>query len=102
VDYICKKCGAKDCKLWRQYSTFLSHIELLCADCAVKDQKIPKEFSVLDARGHRPSDISGTTDQIGWLVPAVPDGEGSFWGYSSVPQDRVDWWRKLPTYPEKR
>lgn len=37
------------------------------------------------------------TDQIGWRVPAVPTQEGdTFWGYTSVPEDGCDWWRKLP------
>lgn len=33
TDYICT-CGAKNVKLWRQYSMFLNHIELMCADCS--------------------------------------------------------------------
>lgn len=43
------------------------------------------------------------TDQIGWMVPAVPvDGELAFSGYCSVPQDLVEWWRKLPTRKRPR
>jgi len=36
------------------------------------------------------------TDQIGWLVPAVPTEDGSFWGYTSVPPEACEWWYKLP------
>lgn len=40
----------------------------------------------------------GTTDQIRWLVPAVPveNEPESFWGYTSVPQEGVVWWVNLP------
>ena len=30
------------------------------------------------------------------IVSAIPSEEG-FWGYTSVPQDKVEWWEKLPT-----
>lgn len=37
------------------------------------------------------------TDQIGWLVPAVPTKENdTFWGYSSVPENGCNWWDNLP------
>lgn len=37
------------------------------------------------------------TDQIGWMVPAVPTEDGaSFWGYTSVPQPGCAWWTNLP------
>jgi hypothetical protein len=42
------------------------------------------------------------SDQIGWYVPAIPDMEGvGYWGYTSVPQAGIDWWRKLPTLPNQ-
>lgn len=38
------------------------------------------------------------SDQIGWDVPAIPDEENvSYWGYSSVPQEGVEWWKALPS-----
>ncbi len=123
--YRCTTCGAFGCKLWREYQTFANHTELVCCDCAGRSQK--KDMSDIDAEGRRMSfyrltrrqrryrarhgtvgrrgarmvpaqEPSGRTDQIGWRVPAVPteDGEG-FWGYSSVPDDGVKWWRALPT-----
>jgi hypothetical protein len=82
MDYACKDCGAKEVKLWRDYSSF--HVHLRCLACACKDQ---------GKTGFDEKFKSG--DQIGWLVPAVPDGEGNFWGYTSVPQDLVDWWHSL-------
>jgi hypothetical protein len=40
------------------------------------------------------------TDQIGWMVPAVPTPDGdTFWGYTSVPLEGVLWWKALPTDP---
>ena len=82
--YECGECGASGVKLWRQYQTFLDHQELFCQVCAEADQ------GKLLADGY-------STDQIGWLVPAVPTAEGdTFWGYTSVPEDRCIWWRALP------
>jgi hypothetical protein len=37
------------------------------------------------------------SDQIGWLVPAVPTEDGeTYWGYTSVPADGCSWWYALP------
>ena len=91
IEYKCSKCGIESVRLWRQYQTFLDYVELMCVDCAEKDQNRPSGF---DKNGNK---ILGQTDQIGWLVPAVPTIEDdTFWGYSSVPQDRVKWWYSLP------
>jgi len=94
-DYICTKCSAGSRKLWREYNTFLDHQTFYCAKCACEDQE--KDISTMDKTGRIECDISGRTDQIGWLVPAVPTEDGeTFWGYTSVPQDGCDWWYELP------
>ena len=31
------------------------------------------------------------------IIPAVPYGNDGFWGYTAVPEDLCEWWRKLPT-----
>ena len=31
------------------------------------------------------------------MIPAIPDENGDFWGYTSVPGARCRWWNKLPT-----
>lgn len=90
-DYICARCKLAGVKLWRQYNTFLDHIELLCCDCGAKDQG--KDLIDLQANGTWGDPNS---DQIGGLIPAVPTGDGSFWGYSSVPDEAVRWWCELP------
>lgn len=92
--YMCSNCGVTGCKLWRQYQTFAEHIKLLCGPCALVDQK---EDGVIDARGFKTGSHGRPSDSIGWLVPAVPTEDGNtFWGYTSVPQSGVDWWRALP------
>ena len=96
--YRCSVCGAQGCKLWREYQTFADHITLECGPCALMSQG---KKGPIDRDGFRPCDIrcrGQKTDQIGWRVPAVPTEEGdTFWGYTSVPQRGVDWWRRLPT-----
>jgi len=103
--YRCTTCGAHGCKLWREYQTFADHTELVCCDCAGKSQD--KDVSAIDADGRikwfvkdadgRTHDM-GRTDSIGLRVPAVPTEEGdTFWGYTSVPDAGVHWWKRLPT-----
>lgn len=96
--YKCTSCGANGRKLWREYQTCADYTELVCCDCAGKSQKT--DVSRIDANGTIPTegDPSWRTDTIGWRVPAVPTEEGdTFWGYTSVPQLGVNWWRRLPT-----
>ena len=83
-DYKCSVCDKRDVKLWRQYQTFSENIKLLCMDCAALDQN--KNVDEIDI---------SRCDQIGWLVPAIPTKDNSFWGYSSVPQEGCDWWHSL-------
>lgn len=101
--YQCAVCGTLGVKLWRQYNTFADHLRLMCCDCAGKDQG--QDVGGIDAAGKLPfihhGQNLGTTDQIGGLVPAVPTNDGTFWGYTSVPQDAVEWWRGLPNRPCK-
>lgn len=93
-NYFCYVCGVQGCKMWRQYNTFLDHIELMCVDCARKDQNV--KYRVNQDGKHR-SEHTGMIDQIEFLVPAVPDEENeTFWGYTSVPESGVQWWRRLP------
>lgn len=97
-NYQCHSCGATGCKLWREYQTFLDQQSLLCAKCAAENQK--ESIDGIDAEGRRISDC-GRTDQIGWYIPAVPTEENdTYWGYTSVPEAGVRWWRSLPTLPE--
>jgi len=95
--YRCGACGATQCKLWRDYQTFLEHQSLLCGSCALTEQQ---KDGPIDGDGKHPdADICGQlTDSIGWRVPAVPTEDGStFWGYTSVPDAGVKWWRSMPT-----
>lgn len=88
------------CKLWREYKTCADDTDLLCCDCAAKSQG--KDVSTINEKGLYVSDY-GRTDQIGWLVPAVPTEDGTtFWGYTSVPPEGCTWWRQLPTRAPKQ
>jgi len=91
--YRCSKCLAHGVKLWRQYQTIADSIDLLCADCACKDQG---KIGNVGEDG-RYTDAFGESDQIGWLVPAVPKEDGNtYWGYTSVPSAGCMWWFLLP------
>jgi DNA-directed RNA polymerase subunit RPC12/RpoP len=92
-DYKCSLCGKHSVKLWREYQTV--NPELFCANCSAQNQS--KDISSLDSDGLYITESGVKTDQIGWCVPAIPDEEGiGYWGYSSVPQSGINWWRKLP------
>ena len=93
IPYICVECDAAGVKLWREYNTFLSHQTLKCRACSEIEQA-----PALERRKNSFMDMP-KTDTIGWRVPAVPDDTGTFWGYTSVPQDRVEWWNGLPEKP---
>lgn len=83
ADYVCGECGAKGCKLWRQYQS--TNLDLRCCVCAEAQQNKPYNVDNYD---------------IGWYVPAVPTAEGhGYWGYTSVPDEGVEWWKKLPMTP---
>ena len=92
--YKCTKCGASKVKLWRQVNTMANCIELLCGPCAMENQG---KTGHLNEDGTRIDKYGQTIDQIGWLVPAIPDEENyTYWGYSSVPSSGVRWWKALP------
>lgn len=98
IDYVCCKCGARNCKLWREYMVTLDQVELHCAPCAGKKEN--RDVSGITPDGFIESRW-GPTDQIGGMMPAALTAEGdTFWGYTSVPPDRVKWWRELPSLPQ--
>lgn len=94
VDYRCGKCRRDGVKLWRGTHGCPDDDghELLCAKCLAPDVVVDESGKSQEAGPH-----GMRTDQIlGWL-PAVPVGD-TYWGYSSVPSQDVDWWKALPTY----
>lgn len=92
VNYRCGKCKSTDVKLWRGVHGCADKDgnELLCARCLAPNVEV-------DASGKAPSDY-GRSDQVGGWLPAVPVDD-TFWGYSSVPSQDLEWWLTLPTYP---
>lgn len=91
----CDVCGATGCKMWREYPRLADYTKILCGPCALKDQG---ESGTIDANGYVSGGLN-KCDQIGWMVPAVPTFDGTFWGYTSVPEAGVRWWRGLPSVP---
>lgn len=89
LTYKCRSCGASGVKLWRLYNAFLSAQELTCLACSKRETG---------------EELVG--DTIGWRIPACPDmlpneewglpDGATYWGYTSVPDDLVKWWKELP------
>lgn len=92
VKYVCSKCKQKGVKLWRDSHTCASAVELECASCLAPNIKVGED-------GRHQGEY-GMSDQMNGKLPAVPVGD-TYWGYSSVPSQDVEWWRDLPTYPKK-
>jgi len=96
-NYVCHKCGASGVKLWREYQTFLNHQSLCCVICSGIEQK--KDINSINKGGCTLQEY-GKTDQLGWRIPAVPTTKNNtYWGYTSVPEDGVQWWKRLPAFP---
>jgi hypothetical protein len=96
--YKCDSCNARGVKLWREYGVYSAPPVTLCVVCACEIKGIDPDL--VDENGTRPDEYAITmrTDQIGWYVPAVPaDEEGNWWGYTSIPEDGYERWKKLPT-----
>jgi hypothetical protein len=95
--YSCSYCGTSGVKLWRAIH---SGEEAWCARCATRQAGLPDD---IDDDGRRFS-MGQKSDQVYSpelglnLLPYVPTPDGSgTWGYSSVPEAGVWWWRNLPT-----
>lgn len=98
LPYVCSKCGVEGVKLWRQWNTMASDINLLCAMCASHDQE--ERLTDLDERGYHTDEWSSRSCLIGSLAPAVPTEEGdTYWGFTSVPDGPLNWWYSLPNFP---
>lgn len=96
VDYHCHKCKTRNVKLWRGVHGCADKDgnELLCATCLAPDLKVSEKGKAMDAI------CNFETDQIKSWLPAVPVDD-TYWGYTSVPSQDVEWWIGLPTYPPK-
>ena len=91
IDYVCSKCGAHKCKLWRQSHVFANEIKLSCWKCLEEKGHTIK----LKERDRTDQVYNSDIEQLCW-VPAVPDLDGSWWGYTSVPTWWCKWWESLP------
>lgn len=94
IPYVCGECKASGVRLWRPYAPTDAEFRLLlCRSCATRSH----EMRTTSEQRLSAERLFGQTDQIGWLVPAVPDESGtSFYGYTSVPDAGIEWWQRLP------
>lgn len=86
--YVCVACGASGVRLYRRYQCCADAADLKCRPCAEDEQH--KQLESLRAMG-----LGRSPYEIGWRVLAVPTDDGSFWGYTSIPADRLAWWKAL-------
>lgn len=94
--YRCDQCSVHGVRLYRDYNTFASNIDVLCATCAEVHQKKPRGFV------EQPDPHTGRVhdDQIGWMIAAVPtEGDSTFWGRGAVPTAGCAWWFSMPIRP---
>ena len=93
MNYQCKTCEAVDCKLWRQSHILADFVELICFSC-LHDLghvvKLDESDQVYDPK----------VNSINYL-PAIPDLNGNWWGYTSVPRWWVNWWKSLPDHKDQ-
>jgi hypothetical protein len=77
--------------------TFADQISLSCARCAALQYEV--DISTITDDGlYMRNDIPWMTDQIGSLVMVVPTECGNtYWGYTSIPPEGIQWWRNLKT-----
>jgi len=81
--YVCEECNKSGVRLYREYQAFLEDQVLRCRSCAIKNQNKQPDTK--------------SEHSIGWLVAAVPkEGGISYWSYSTVPENGVQWWNNLP------
>lgn len=78
----------------------MSTAPLRCARCVAEREQVAL---TVDAEGLWEGKY-GRSDQVYsggtiWL-PAVPDLDGSWWGYTSVPEHWVAWWKALLSVAE--
>ena len=99
LEYSCGRCGADKCKLWRASHVLLNQVELICWTCLETIGhmiRLHASNQELDWRKRRSDQVYTPAIESTNYVPAVPDLDGSFWGYTSVPGWWVAWWKALP------
>lgn len=99
--YECETCGGDRRKLWRVAAS--SHIRLWCAACICEQTGVPPSEVHADGTwpctmmpGRRTDQVYVPASGVPNLVPAIPDLDGEWWGYTSVPPEWVAWWKALP------
>jgi hypothetical protein len=85
----CHICHRKDCKLYRRSASF--QLALMCIPCLC--ERFGFDTSDINLDG---SNSLTNGWEIGNYLPAVPDGEGHYWGWSSMPQEEFLAWKELP------
>ncbi len=105
LPYVCTGCGAGSVtpvKLWREIREFVPLRDLLCAACCTRTRREkPEEYGPIQKDGRcevfSAGRSRGLTDSVAdWMLPAIPNDAGSFWGYGAQPEDRSVWWDALP------
>lgn len=83
-NWILNKASDSDLKLLQEIISMKMRIQFRVGDTVQFDAK---------TRGI----IHGTITKMNGKVPAVPV-DNTYWGYSSVPSQDLEWWVGLPTY----
>jgi hypothetical protein len=86
--YVCCRCGLGERKLWRQMHDAW---DFECANCigASPDSDGMAWHTVFM---YRRDQLKG-----GWLPAVLTADFTTVFGYGSIPPDRYEWWRALPS-----
>ena len=89
--YQCSDCRASGVRLFRWYSTF--EVTLFCGPCACKKQnRAESDYMARDQVYGMVAAVPTNTARVDAGKPTPP----TYWGYTSVPDDGVKWWKALP------
>ncbi len=104
ADYVCRHCGATNCKLWRESGIF--DLRLRCINCAGRCEKA--DVSSIDCAGmvvdrfYHDLSIAHRNCNFGCHVPAIPDQQNwGYWAIGCIPPEAFLWWRRLPSVPQR-
>lgn len=70
--------------------------QLKCGQCKATDVRLYRPYGNLYRVEDNTCNACIKEDGLGWMVPLCTDGDGSVWGYTSIPKDSHNAFLSLP------